>query len=242
MRKKPFFLFCLILALTLPLTACARNGGAAQTDGTDEPHDAETEVSVSTEPQSLRTGSEGEMELADGLMIEEVFSYSGAYVEDGGNAVCENICAVRLYNGSPTHYRYLRFALDIDGGRYTFAASTLFSGARMTVLCEEKLPAEGTEILSSEILSSVPFEEPPTVHTDTLEITYADGFINVKNLTDAALSNVYVYFKDTDDYGYLGGITYRTSFGEIPPGETVQSGASNMRRATCRVVFATYDP
>ena len=237
MKKNLICLLCLMLSLLAALSACSKGDGGTA-DETDETNTGTTAPAGSG---TLRPASEDGAGLPDGVTIEEIFSYSGAYVEDGGNAACESICAVRLYNASQVHYQYLRFSLETSGGIYTFAASTLFAGARMTVLCEEKAPFAGNEVLSAELLSSVPFRETPSVHTDTLEISYSDGFINVKNLTDAALSNVYVYFKDTDDYGYLGGITYRVSFGEIPPGEIVQSGASNMRRATCRVVFAAYD-
>ena len=236
MNQRLLFLLCLLLSLVIPRSACANPDGSAPTDG-----DPDVAASVPAAEQSLPSEKAEQAGLPAGVTIEELFSYSGAYVEDGSNVPCENICAVRLYNASSTHYQYLRFSLQTSGGAYTFAASTLFAGARMTVLCEEKTPLEGNGILATELLTSVPFVEPPSVHTDTLEITYADGFINVRNLTESPLSRVYVYYKDTDGNGYLGGITYRVSFGEIPAGETVQTAAANMRRATCRVVFATYD-
>ena len=236
-KNRPLILFCLMCLFTAALSACTGNGSGA-VDGSSA---TEAEPSVSAEAQSLPAGAQNDAGLPDGVTIEEIFYYSGAYVEDGSNAACESICAVRLYNASPVHYQYLRFSLETSGGAYTFAASTLFAGARMTVLCEENAPFDGGEVLSASLLTAAPFLETPTVHTDTLRITYSDGFLNVKNLTDGPLANVYVYYKDTDSYGYLGGITYRVSFGEIPAGETVQSGAANMRRATGRVVFVTYD-
>ena len=236
MKRRLICLLAITISLTAALAACSKpvNRPEEATGGAD------TETVASATRQDAPSAAE-KAGLPDGVTIETVFPYSGAYVEDGSNAACENVCAILLYNDSPVHYQYLRFSLETAGGVYTFAASTLFAGARMTVLCEEKAPFAEGEVLSAALLTSVPFQEPPSVHTDTLEITYADGFINVKNRTDAALSNVYVYFKDTDGNGYLGGSTYRASFGEIPAGGTVQTGAANMRRATCRVVFATYD-
>ena len=180
--------------------------------------------------------------LADGLSIMKIFSYSGAYVEDGSNDVCEGICAVRLYNSSAEHYQYLRFSVTTaDGSRYLFSASTLFANTEMTVLCEEKKPYAEGEIVSSELINLAVFQDAPTVHLETIQITYTDGFINAKNLTDTALTNVYVYYKSTDENGFFGGITYRASFGDIPAGELTQIGSGNIRAQTSKVAFVTYD-
>ena len=178
--------------------------------------------------------------ITEGVRVVEMFSYNGPYIEDGSNEPCENVCAVRIENTSETHYRYLRFSIVTADGAYTFSATTLFAGARMTVLCENRAAYSKSTVLSNEILSIALFDRTPTVHIDSLLITYTDGFINVKNLTDETLSGVYVYYKDTDDFGYLGGITYRTSFGDLEAGNTVQARASNIRAATGKVVFATY--
>ena len=179
--------------------------------------------------------------ITDGVYISDIFGYSGLYMEDGSNTACTNVCAVLLRNDSDQHYQYVKFELETAGGTYTFAATTLFSGAQMTVLCENGAAFTGAEVLSMRVIAVAPFTETPTVHTDTLEISYTDGFINVKNISGKTLTNVYIYYKNTDANGYLGGITYRASFGDLAPGELKQSGASNMHRATGKVVFATYD-
>ena len=242
MKRRLLGFFGLLLALTVCFSGCSgKNSIATPSDGTADGQTAQNDTGADAETTAndalpLTDGSL----LTEGLYVREVFSYTGAYVEDGKNEPCEDICAVRIENSSKTHYRYLRFSVTTSEDTYTFTATTLFAGARMTVLCEEKAAFAGGDVLSAELLAVTPFDEPPTVHTDTLLITYTEGFINVKNLTEETLSDVYVYFKDTDDYGYLGGITYRTSFGDIPAGETTQCGAVNMHQATGRVVFATY--
>ena len=243
MKTRLLRCLCLLLAAVLCLTGCA-----GDTDHPDSPSDAPASdagpVETGGDDEPDRTASAAAADpavLAEGLTVREVFSYSGAYVEDGGNEPCENICAVRVENNSPRHYRYLRFTVTTVGGSCTFVATTLFAGARMTVLCEEKAAFTDGNIIASAILNEVLFDEPPTVHLDTLRINYTDGFINVKNLTDEALTNVYVYFKDTDEYGYLGGITYRAHFGDLAAGQTAQKSAVNIHRDTGRVVFTTYD-
>ena len=243
MKRRLLGFLGLLLAVAMCFTACGGNGGKATgTDGvsTDETAQNGAQTDNGSEDGTAVPLTDPSRQ-AKGLYILEVFPYTGPYVEDGSNDPCENVCAVRLENRSETHYRYLRFTLTTSKETYTFTATTLFAGARMTILCDEKTAFSGGDIVSEEFLAVTPFDEPPTVHTDTLKITYTDGFINVTNLTDGTLSDVYVYFKDTDESGYLGGITYRTHFGDIPAGETAQSGAANMHRDTGKVVFATYD-
>ncbi|MCR5042218.1 MAG: hypothetical protein K6C36_09015 [Clostridia bacterium] len=180
------------------------------------------------------------LRLTDDIFITEVFSYSGAYVEDGQDEQCDNICAVRLRNDSATHYEYLRFTLETTGGSYSFTVSTLFAGAELTVLCNERSAYTSSEVVSSEVDVVVPWETAPSVHTESLEITYTDGFVNVRNKTEAQLSDVYVYYKAKDDRGWFGGITYRVPFGDIPAGEIVQQRAEHLKLGTTEIVFATY--
>ena len=224
-RKKTCL--CLCLALLLCLVSCGKPASPGEESGSSV-----TTQGVSSDAQGLT--------LADGLSITEVFSYAGPYVEDGSGDPCENICAVRLRNDTAEHYQYLEFEIETENGVYAFSASTLFAGAQMTVLSKNKDAYTGAGVRSAKLVTLAPFTKTPTVHTDTLEITYTDGFINVKNLTNGMLMNVYVYFKEMDDFGYLGGITYRTGFGDILAGDTVQSGAANIHKDTSRVVFADY--
>ena len=238
MKNRLYLFLALILLFTVSLTACAdRRGGPFN----------ETELSgeagtTAAEGQPFYPDTENAYQLTDGVYITGVESYTGSYVEDGSGEKCKKICAVRLENRSDTHYQYLRFRLTTTDETYTFAATTLFAGAKMTVLCEDRLTYKNKGVLSVELLSAAPFTQTPTVHLDEMKITYTEGFINVQNLTDAPLSNVYVYYKNTDDTGFFGGITYRVSFGEIPAGGTVQAGAANMHPDACKVVFSTYDP
>ena len=206
----------------------------------DKDKEESTTGSNDKKETGTKSGSEKGFEIAEGLYVTDVFSYSGPYLEDGSNEECKKICAVRLFNSSEKHYQYLKFELETKGGTYTFTASTLFAGAEMTVLSEGRAAFKRGKPISANVLAVIEFTETPSVHTDTLEITYTDGFINVKNLTNGTLKNVYVYFKETDKNGYLGGITYRTRLGDIPAGEIVQARAANIHNETSRIVFADY--
>ena len=229
---KKLIIFFAVIATALPLVLSACKNGA-------EPGTTETVTDNQAAITTAERSNDGYI-LEDGLFITDIYPYSGVYYEDGGNEICANVCAVRLLNKSDVNYRYIRFSIRTAGGEYSFSASTLFSGASMTVLCENKAEYTDGIVQSVRMTVSALFEDAPTVHLDEMQISYTDGFVNVKNLTDKTLHNVYVYYKDTDSFGYLGGITYRVPFGDIPAGETRQAGSSNMKRETCKVVFSTY--
>lgn len=240
---------CAVLACCLCLAGCVKTPGpdestpgasVKETSSAADTAPEDPEASLPPESASADRTETASPLLTDGVYISGIFAYSGAYVEDGTNAPCENVCAVVLRNDSGVHYQYLTFELETAGGSYAFSASTLFSGAEMTVLCEGAAAFTDDTLVSLRVTALAPFTETPSVHTDTLEITYTDGFINVKNKTDAPLTDVYVYYKNTDENGYLGGITYRAYLGTLNAGELKQARASNMRRETGRVVFATY--
>ena len=180
-------------------------------------------------------------QLAEGLFIEELFSYSGKYVEDGSNVICEQIAAVRIVNDTDTSYSYLRFSVNSADKKYTFTASTVLADSRMTVLNEEQQSFSDNKIVSCEIEASALFSEEPTVYPDVFSITYIDHFINITNLTDQPIRRIYVYYKNVDAFGLFGGITYRSYFDEIEAGQTLQNRVDNIFKDTSVVLFVTYE-
>ena len=218
MRNHLSCVISLFLAAILCLTSCAQK----------------------TDPKADSSEAVGFFELGDDLYITKVFSYSGPYVENGANEECENVCAVHLFNNSKTAYQRLRFMLENEETSYYFSASTVLPDTEMTVLCEDAAAFSQAEYTGAKLLSAAQFDAPPSVHTESLLITYTDGFINVRNLTDAPINHLFIYYKNTDDFGLFGGITYRAAFDTLLPEETKQVRASHVR-ANSTVMFADYD-
>lgn len=229
MKKQFFSFFTLMIAAAMLLAGC----GARQTDPTTQ--------AVST-PVGPGYDANGDFALGEDLYITAFYAYSGPYVEDGSDEACEAVAAVRVENRSAKHYQYLTFTLETAGGTCSFSVSTLFAGAVVTALDENKTAFPEGEIRSASIGTLAAFTETPSVHLETLSISYTDGFINVKNLTDAPLSNVYIYYKNLDDTGYFGGITYRASIGDLAADGLQQVPAAHITKDASRVVFATYEP
>ena len=186
-------------------------------------------------------GERNAYQLAEGLSIVEFFSYNGPFVEDGSNEVCEDIAAVRIENTSGINYSYIKFELRSSSHTYSFSAATVLTGTKMTVLNENKETFQDEPILSNSVVTLAPFTDEPTVHLESVRISYIDGFLNVKNLTDSPLQKLYVYYKNTDSYGFFGGITYRSYFELIGSGETAQNAVSNLHKDSSKIVFVTFE-
>ena len=192
-------------------------------------------------PGLSAAGNDDPYLLADGLYLTELFPYSGVFVEDGSNAPCEDIAAVTLINNSDVSYQYLKFDLTTAKGVFSFTASTLPGGEQMTVLNERQAAFADAEILSHELITVIPFENMPSVHSDLFQITGTERILNVKNISDRPLRQVYVYYKNCDRNGFFGGITYRSLFGALESGQIVQNNQENYHPDSSVIVFVTYE-
>lgn len=55
------------------------------------------------------------------------------------------------------------------------------------------------------------------MHDDVLEVAASQNGITVTNRSDAAMSQVYVYYKNASGDLLLGGITYRAGLTDLAP-------------------------
>ena len=219
-------------------TAPGTSGGSEKSDETSEANEtAKAADPVTVEAEDIDT--EGLFEIIDGVKVVELFSYSGAYVEDGSNEKVKDIAAVKIINTSADAYQLLDFELETAAGAYSFRVTTLFPGARLTALDLNRKKFEGSRITGGKAVLNVKFDSLPSVRTDILEISYTDGFINARNISDKDLNDVYVYYKTMDDFGYFGGITYRAFMDGIDVGKIVQTATKNITADSSRVVFVT---
>lgn len=256
MKKICALIITLLLAVSF--TAC---GGGTNNNETESGNKEitgtiidVTDTSETTEPQApegetlpeevlkSELTDNGAYKIVDGVYLTAIEPYSGKYVEDGTDDKLKDIMSVTLMNTTDTSYQLLEFTLSLPQGNYSFSVKSLFAHSKITVLEKNRnYMTKNFDGLSTEVTQYITFDEPPTVHLDELEITFAEGIINVKNKTDKTLKDVYVYYKGfTEDY-FFGGITYRVSAGDIEPDQIVQTVANKFSADTMRIVFATFN-
>lgn len=160
---------------------------------------------------------------ADALSVVGIFPYSGQFVEDGSDDEVENIVAAVLVNNSSVDFEYVEFSVKTDIGVHSFTASTVKAGKTMTVLCKNKDKLENNESMQSfSIDIKAEYITPVSLAEGVLEIYYIDNSVSLKNASDRDLTGITVYYKQKNDMGYFGGITYKTFVPSLKSGEITQ--------------------
>ncbi len=239
---KKFLCIILMILLTFALFGCKKSGGNAS-DNSDTTQSLVEQLGEEQKEVVKKSDvtENGAIELSPGVFLLEVSAYSGIFFEDGSDKDCKNVMSAKIVNYTSEFYQVYNFTVFAGSEAYTFEASTLYPNAQMTVLEKSGKKVSGSlSKVSAKNDMVVQFASRPSVLLDKLKITYADGVINVENISKKKLSNVCVYFKNVDaEDTYLGGITYRASFGEIESGKIVQSPVSKVSSGSTKIVFAT---
>lgn len=221
-----------VLAVVIIIVVCSNAGDRPEETNTEQPTEAADPV--------IAVGND--LSLGDGLTIRSVTRYAGYYVEDGSNDVVSGIAAVRVRNNGDKNIQLLSFKLtDIHGQEYAFMITTLLPGEEVLALEMNRRTFDtDTKILSASVDSRAYFTQTPTLYPDQLSLTCTTGFITVENVSSETVPAGYVYYKNVSDGLLIGGITYRSSFRALAPGEKITLSASHYTNELSRVIFITY--
>ena len=197
------------------------------TDTSKDPADPET-----TQPITQPTAPPEQQLVCEGYSL-----FSGTFVEDGSDRPVENVAAILVTNLTGDYLTYAALQFEINGEAATFVVTGLPAGESAWVLEYNALQIDsGANFVALE--SAMQFI--PTESWDELEVTFREGLLSAKNLTDQTYIDGYVYYKRLHtDGNYLGGITYRSSLGDLAPGDTIEVTAGHAGEELCRVVRIT---
>lgn len=178
-----------------------------------------------------------------GFRFSELFSYSGKYVEDGTDDIESNIAAVRIENNTGKTCRYAEVSVLTDDGVFEFEFTTLKDGECVTVLEKNrKHYTRSIKINSISVENKVWFEDEPGLYEDIFELTVYDKVINIKNISKKDIDGtIYVYYKNAEENGLLGGITYRIPFDSLKAGELKQASSIHLSKENSVMEFITYE-
>lgn len=181
--------------------------------------------------------------LGDGIFLTGLYAVDAVFPEDGSNAPGENLLCAVINNKSGKTLEYMTFNLTADESTYEFSVTTLPSSCDVYVF--EKYAAQAPEeiaALTAETQIQLFFDEEPELMEEELEITVRDGTIDIKNISDTPIDReIQVYYKNTENLAYFGGITYflRVPAG-LAPGEVYNGYAANASMARTEVMFVKY--
>lgn len=210
------------------------SGSTDSTQNTQPPTESTQMPTYETVPPS----EDGSVELREGkLSFSSCGRYTGAFVEDGSDRPVENVAAILVSNLTAEYLTYASLQFEINGEAATFVVTGLPAGESAWVLEYNALQIDSG---ASFVALDSAMQFIPTEDLDELEVTFREGLLSAKNLTDQTYIDGYVYYKRLHtDGNYLGGITYRSSIGDLAPGDTIEVTAGHAGEELCRVVRMT---
>ena len=165
--------------------------------------------------------------LSGELLCLQISRFSGEFVEDGSDEKVENVAAILVANDTDTFLDLAVITYQVGDRTATFQVTGLPSGEKAWVLEKNRMSiSEGDELVFEDCQST--YNPKAMLKTADLEMLRQGNTISVTNVSDKALSNACIYYKNRlEDGNYFGGISYLINFGELAPGETVQRSAAH---------------
>ena len=186
------------------------------------------------------TEKQEHVELGNGLVIEMMDRYAGIYMEDGSNEVVQDVMMLMVCNTSEQDLQLARIRVHYPEYTAEFELTNLPTGARAVVLEKGRRSVGSESWLNIETENVVFFSEPMDLMPDRLELGGKAGLVEVTNISGGDLEGpVYVYYKNSAEDLFYGGITYRVTVSQgLKAGETVRIPAGHYDPENCSFVMA----
>lgn len=171
------------------------------------------------------------------LTVEAIGSYTGNFLEDGSDEPTANVAAMLVTNNSERMLQIADITFQVnDTETASFRVTNLPAGTTVLVLESNKREfKEEDSYTYGETASG--YMDQPTLEEDKFELVTEEGKITLKNNTDQAYEKVYVYYKYVQLGGaYLGGITYRTPFENVPAGGEIEAVAGHFKPDSSQIM------
>lgn len=214
----------------------ASGAGSAASDGETPDGDSDTQ---SNSGEGTSSGSTAPaITLSDpNLTVEAIGSYSGNFLEDGSDDPTANVAAMLITNNSDQMLQIAEITFQVnDTETASFKVTDLPAGTSTLVLEANKREySEEDSYTYGETATG--YMEQPSLEEDKFDLVTEDGKITLKNKTDESYDKVYVYYKYVQLGGaYLGGITYRTPFENVPANGEVESIAAHFNPESSKIM------
>lgn len=222
------------------LTAAAVTTGCAEGCGRRQPEeDVNTETQPVTEPEKPF----GETSLGNGIVVTQMFPYTGIFVEDGSDTPVSGIAACTVENNGPDAVQMLVFSLRASDGRnFIFEVSSLLPGQRVNVLEKSKETYDENAVgFTAYREAYAVYSEVPSLQPDKVQLFCSGSTIRVTNLTEETMKTCRVFFKYKQKNTFIGGVTFSVKLTDLKPDEPAVLTPSHYNEDNCEILFVTYD-
>lgn len=223
----------LTASLLLCVTGCKNNG---DTSGTKPDEDQTSPTTAGTIELPLEEKMDS-IDLGNELAITDIGKYTGIYMEDGSDEVVTNMLMLILKNNNTQDLQLARIELIYEGFTAEFEVTNLPAGEHVVLLEKNRHEFVEDQPRASSAKNVVFFEDSMGLCEDRVKLTGSRGSIQVENLTDLPLGEVYVYYKNSAVDILYGGITYRARVENgLEPGASTNVMTGHYNPDTCTIV------
>lgn len=171
------------------------------------------------------------------LTVEAIGSYSGNFLEDGSDEPTANVAAMLITNNSDQMLQIAEITFQVNKKDTAVFKVTDLPAGTSTLVLESNKREFSEEDAYTYGETATAYIEQPSLEEDKFELETEDGKITLKNKTDKSYEKVYVYYKYVQIGGaYLGGITYRTPFENVPAGGEAEAVAAHFNPESSKIM------
>ncbi|MBR6610290.1 MAG: hypothetical protein IKK99_08760 [Oscillospiraceae bacterium] len=180
--------------------------------------------------------------LNNGLVITDIGSYTGIYMEDGSDEVVSGVLMMVVKNTGDKTVQYAKITLETGETDGLFELTTLPPSQSVVLLEQTRMSYDKNTAYTTATTENLAlFSAEPSLMTDKLELQVLDGVINVTNISDNDIDGeIVVYYKNSATELYYGGITYRSRItGGLKAGEIRQVVGAHLSKSGTAIMFVT---
>ena len=224
-----------------PTDAPAKKPNTGNQDANKKPDKPETPTKPQeTEPPALSlphtiSGTE--------LVITQINSYDGIFLEDGSDKTVSGINVMVLENRGKKDVEYANITLMQNGKELKYEATLIPAGT--TIVVQESSAAGYSSGKYTNCVADVAYLESMEMSSSLVKIEEKDdGSLTVTNLGDSTIPAVRIFYKFALDKGeiYVGGITYNAKITDLEPGVPQSVAPSHYAPGSSEIMMVrTYD-
>lgn len=180
------------------------------------------------------------------LVISQVNSYDGIFLEDGSDQTVTGISVIVLENQGKTGVEYANITLTQNGKQLQYKATALPAGAKIVV--QEASAAAYSDDVYTACTADVAQMEIFEMSSSLVKVVEnEDGSLSVTNLGTETIPCVRIFYKFAMEKGeiYVGGITYTAKIIQLESGATQQVYLSHYAAGSSEIMmirtYATVD-
>lgn len=202
-------------------------------------NNAETSSEGQTEIESVE---EVVLNLGNGLVITDIGSYTGIFMEDGSDEIVSGVLMIVVKNQGEAPLQYAEINLGAGEESANFSLSTIPVGSSVVVLERDRKEYEkNLEYTAADARNVVWFDSELSLCQDLIQIQPLDGAMNITNVSGKDISeNITIYYKNSSPDMLYGGITYRVRLTDgLAAGEVRQIMSDHYSAKSSTVMFVT---